>query len=518
LTAALDATTDSKGQITLVVKNATAVTAGTLALAIAGQNITNTVTITYAAPTYTVTDLADSATSNGRTIVKASAYKLDYKVVDQFGDAPSKSSTAAFRLVDTVTGTTATANGGTYYSAIAADGTASFSFTDNSTVAGSGAHVITIQSSTDGFANQTAVAGTVTTTVVIKATALEATAKTITLGNPVPGAGQAATTFAANVQTGKANLSEADFVASFDARYAKTAAPTLGKGYTAVPTHSSGSWTAGTAGTAGAAKITIPVTVKDSTVSATALDGATVTVTGKGLFFKAGNAYGSDSLTFLADSGSTSVDVYSHVTGEQSIVFTSGTATSTQKITFTNFGTEVASVTLGTLAAQAQAGQSLSLSATAKDKWGNLVDNVAVVFSNTGAGYIQDISAQLTVAGVANGRLIALGADLGTSTVTATAAKAKTLLTADLTSAKSIELGVTDADVTVGGRAVYASVEFAKGKTVTVTVDGRRLYSKLFSTDAYTELKFTQKKAGKHTVTIRVSGGIVYSETVVTTK
>ncbi|MFM2321514.1 MAG: hypothetical protein RL612_661, partial [Actinomycetota bacterium] len=56
------------------------------------------------------------------------------------------------------------------------------------------------------------------------------------------------------------------------------------------------------------------------------------------------------------------------------------------------------------------------------------------------------------------------------------------------------------------------------GKTVTVSVDGKRLYSKLFSTDAYTELKFTQKKAGKHTVTVRVSGGIVYSEVVNTTK
>jgi hypothetical protein len=40
----------------------------------------------------------------------------------------------------------------------------------------------------------------------------------------------------------------------------------------------------------------------------------------------------------------------------------------------------------------------------------------------------------------------------------------------------------------------------------------------LFSTDAYTELKFTQKTAGKHVVTVRVSGGIVYSETVTTTK
>jgi len=109
--------------------------------------------------------------------------------------------------------------------------------------------------------------------------------------------------------------------------------------------------------------------------------------------------------------------------------------------------------------------------------------------------------------------------DAGTATVTFADNDASTATADNLKSVViSTEVGITDADVTVGGRAIFASVEFAKGKTVSVSVDGVRLYSKLQSTDNYTELKFTQKKAGKHVVTVRVSGGLVINETVVTTK
>jgi hypothetical protein len=157
------------------------------------------------------------------------------------------------------------------------------------------------------------------------------------------------------------------------------------------------------------------------------------------------------------------------------------------------------------------------VSATATDKWGNVVANVSVVFSTTGAGYMQDTAAVLTSStGVVSGRVIVLQNDLGTSYITATAAKAKTLLSADLASAKSVEFGLVDADVVSGGKRIFVNSEFAKGRTITVTIDGKRIYSKVQTTDNAVELAFTQKKNGSHTVTVRISGGIAFTEKVTT--
>ena len=99
--------------------------------------------------------------------------------------------------------------------------------------------------------------------------------------------------------------------------------------------------------------------------------------------------------------------------------------------------------------------------------------------------------------------------DLGTAYLSATLD-----LATDATFAKSVEFGLTDADVVAGGRRVFVNAEFAKGKTVTVTVDGKRIYSKVQTTDNAVELAFTQKKKGVHTVTVRISGGIVFTEKV----
>jgi hypothetical protein len=47
-----------------------------------------------------------------------------------------------------------------------------------------------------------------------------------------------------------------------------------------------------------------------------------------------------------------------------------------------------------------------------------------------------------------------------------------------------------------------------------VTVNGKRIYSKVQATDNAQELAFTQRKAGLYTVTVRISGGIVFTEKV----
>jgi hypothetical protein len=511
----VDVTSGADGKFTLAIASAGLVATDSFSFTVKIQNITNVVTVTYADAAFGIIDLADLANAGGRTILKGAAYKLDVRVLDQFGDAPSETGTA-FRVVNTLGGSSS----GTYYSTIAADGTASFSFTDTNTAAATVNHVLTIQKSKDGFANTTAAAGTATVVVVVKNTADEAKAAKVTVGQIVAGLGQASTSFSATgTQTGKANLSSLAF-AAFDGRTAKAAAPALAKGYTTAPSFntSTGVWTAGVAGAAGDAAITIPVSVNDSTLAATAIDGAPVTITGKGSMFVVTSAggkvvYGVDTLTFLADSTSTNVRVMSTVTGVTSYVITSGTATTTVKVDYTNYGTEASAIAMGTLPAQAQTGRTLGLSAVVTDKWGNVVANVPVSFSNTGVADVVSTATVLTDAtGKANGKVTAGVNDIGTSFLVASfVVPAKTTT---VSSAKSVEFGLTDGDVVSGGKRVFVNAEFAMGRTVTVTINGKRIYSKVQATDNAVELAFTQRRAGTYTVTVRISGGLTFTEKV----
>jgi hypothetical protein len=511
----VDVTSAADGTFTLAITSAGLVATDKFTFTVKIQNITNVATVTYADATFGIVDVADVAGAAGRTILKGAAYKVDVKVLDQFGDAPSETG-FAFRVVDTLSGSST----GTYYSTIAADGAASLSFTDTNTAAATVTHTLTIQKSKDGFANTTAAAGTLAITVVVKATAAEVTAAKITVGQIAAGLGQASTSFSsAGAQTGKANLSSVAF-AAYDGRTAKTAAPALAKGYTVAPAFASGTWTAGTAGSAGDASITIPVSVNDSTLAAAAIDGASVTIAGKGSLFVVTDAnskvvYGVDTLTFLADAAGANVKVFSTVTGETSYVITSGAATKTVKVTYTNYGTEASAIALGTMPAQAQTGRTLGLSAVVTDQWGNVVANVPVSFKNTGVADVVSTATVLTDAtGSSTGKLTAGVNDLGTAYVTASFNVPAAATTTTKTSAKSVEFGLTDADVVSGGRRVFVNAEFAMGRVVTVTVDGKRIYSKVQTTDNAVELAFTQKKKGLHTVTVRISGGIMFTEKV----
>jgi hypothetical protein len=282
---------------------------------------------------------------------------------------------------------------------------------------------------------------------------------------------------------------------------------------------------------------TIAGTVKSAstaTYGGVVVPNASVTVSAAGLEFKTTQngkeVWGDGSLTFLAGKdGTFSVDVFSSKAGKQLVTIKSGTGSASvyvyAKAAVVADASSV-SVVVADAAAQFQAGRALDVTVKVTDSLGNPVvtttaagtDTGNLVLSQTGSGYLANTGIVTTDAtGVYTTKLITNAGDLGTSTIKATF-DVTDATASDIVKSVSSEFGVTDADVTVGGRAVYASVEFAKGKTVTVSVDGKRLYSKLFSTDAYTELKFTQKTAGKHVVTVRISGGIVYSESVTTTK
>ena len=297
---------------------------------------------------------------------------------------------------------------------------------------------------------------------------------------------------------------------------------------------------AGSTGTAANFYGTVFGVVKSAstaTYGGVAVPSATVKASAEGLLFRSSldskDIWGDGTITLQANaSGQFTLYVYSHKAGTQTVTITSGTGTAKIEVVFeaaANAAASSVSVKVADSAAQFQAGRALDVTVTVTDKFGNPIALTAatgwdaageakLVVAQTGSGYLSTLGDGSTSAkGVFTSKLITNAGDLGTSTITATVDFYTTTVT-DLTKSVASEFGVTDADVTVGGRAVYASVEFAKGKTVTVSVDGKRLYSKLFSTDAYTELKFTQKTAGKHTVTVRISGGIVYSEVVTTTK
>ncbi len=102
---------------------------------------------------------------------------------------------------------------------------------------------------------------------------------------------------------------------------------------------------------------------------------------------------------------------------------------------------------------------------------------------------------------------------MGTATLTAKI----TVSAVDYTSVKSMEFGITDVtDISSAGKAIYVNTEFAKGKVVTVYINGVRMPVKAAeATDNAVERKYTQRKAGTYTVTVRVSGGVVASEKIV---
>jgi hypothetical protein len=51
-------------------------------------------------------------------------------------------------------------------------------------------------------------------------------------------------------------------------------------------------------------------------------------------------------------------------------------------------------------------------------------------------------------------------------------------------------------------------------KPARVTINGKRIYSKVQTTDNAVELAFTQRRAGTYTVTVRISGGLTFTERV----
>jgi len=233
--------------------------------------------------------------------------------------------------------------------------------------------------------------------------------------------------------------------------------------------------------------------------------GAPVTISAAGVQFTAGyytwNRLTQNSITVNADdNGWYGVSFAAHKKGDLTFTITSGGASKTVTVYVDNLS--AANVAVSQVA-NSQAGKSLVTTATVTDKWGNSVDEGAVAFAST-VGHFDAASVSLDDNGVASSTLFVEANDLGTATVTATAGEAVGTATTTF--------GTTDGHVFKNKKRVTATWEFAKGKTVAIYRDGRRVRNIPVATDDAGKFSFNVKK-GKHTVTLKIAGAVVYSYT-----
>ena len=449
--------TDAAGKVSLPVTSATGTVTDAVTVVLKAEGVSSsTLTLTWTAVAFTLKDSTDATSaSTVRAMLRGGTLKMNYVAADQFGV-----SIAGNARVKTVLagGTT-----GTQYNNLV-DGKVTVTVTDTQTT--------------------TTTANTVTSTLETQDSAtLNWNAAVASATPAVLTAGVSSTAFSFDVVP---NQTASTFTGTVSAN-AYTASPTNGVSIT------------------GAAAAALSTTVA----------GQPVKVSGTGLAFLVnGNVYeGSVEFFSTSAAGDFTVSVYSTLAGAQTVTFTTGTATSSVVVTFTAGAPALVSIVTP---AQAQVGQALDVVINVTDKWGNVkatptsgVDAGILSVKSTGTGYFASAAPVANAAGVATVKYIVGTADIGTAYLSATLD-----LATDVTAAKSIEFGLTDGDVVAGGKRVFVSAEFAKGRTVSVSINGKRIYSKIQTTDNAVELAFTQRKAGTYTVTVRISGGITFTEKV----
>ena len=469
LPTALALTTDASGNAVVNLVPVGFAASETITVAYTAQNVTVSKTITQADAAFSIVDTKDDTASANRAIAKGGSVSFSLKVADQFGSAISGS--ARIKSTLTVNGTAKTAT----YTAVAA-GLATVTVTDDQTSATPGNDSVALVLETQ---NASTLNWAVSNFAGFGAASAASQSVAIAVSASAPG---------------------------FDSVPTPTGSATKFTGTVAPEAYN----TSTTALTNGVSILNVAAALS------TTVAGQQVTISGTGLLFRVnGKNYADTVSLFSGASGDFAVTVYGHTAGDQTVTFVTGTTTKTAVITFA--AGAPALVTLVT-PAQAQVGQALDIVINVTDKWGNAkatpttgADAGILSVSSTGTGYFASAAPVANAAGKATVKYIVGTADIGTAYLSATLD-----LATDVTSAKSIEFGLTDADVVAGGHRVFVNAEFAKGRTVTVSVDGVRVYSKVQTTDNAVELAFTQKKKGAHTVTVRISGGIVFTERVIT--
>jgi hypothetical protein len=453
LPTALALTSDANGEVSVALKSVGFVDGQTVTVVFKSQNITATgVAVTQKATTYAIT--ADNGNLYSTKLGTPQSIALSVK--DQFGTL----STLADRIAVTPTGTfTGYVAPGTSY-VMVSGGKATISVSSlAATVAGQISVATALQTLNSATQNYDAYATPVAGTAIL--------VNVTTAADSFTTAGTPAATATAKVTADAFTTAIAD--ASDNATYAVI--------------------------------VTNP--------------GTALTVSAPGAYIKAGDKFGEGTVTVQTSStGTAAVTVWAQKVGSLTVTFTNGVAVKTSVVTVTS---DLAPALVSIVApAQAQVGQAMDVVINVTDKWGNVrptpttgTDAGILSVKSTGTGYFASSAPVANASGVATVKYIVGTADIGTAYLSATLD-----LATDVTAARSVEFGLTDGDVVAGGKRVFVSAEFAKGRTVSVSINGKRIYSKVQTTDNAVELAFTQRKAGTYTVTVRISGGITFTEKV----
>jgi hypothetical protein len=501
-TATATAYTDAKGVATFTVKAPEDVAAGdtlTMSWASIQGAGTNTesggsangtaddvVTATWTATEYSIYEVTKHSANASISSVSGTATSIPLKVVDQWGQP----FTAADYYVKAVATSRTVA---TTYTAIS-NGTATITVPDAALTTGDGAVALTVyKKNSDGSYTQADGSGTTKDATNTNGAQLSA-------GLVIKYVSASATY--ANVIDSGLTLSgsvSADEIAKVDTQIDNLEAPVATTG-----------------------RVTISGTVKNA-VTGAAASGALVTVSGEGLLFNVGSAYGLGSLSFYAsETGTYTFYVHANKSTDGTVVtVTSNGVAATKSVTFSS-SLDAKSLVV-TAPAYAAAGTAVDVVATLADKWGNGVSASSLTLSSTGAGYLNATGSTTTLtSGVVRAKLIFGAAESGSAVIKAVVTTSSTyVLEADKTKTATVTIGAAPvvapaaAKANVVGKTKAFSVSVsgnAAAKNVVVKVAGKTVATLAGSASAKT---YTVKATkGSKKVTVYVGGKLIATKTV----
>ena len=343
--AKLALTTDANGEVVVPLSTVGFAADQTVTVTFATENLTGSVVSTQKAATYTATKAAFVTTTDGASV------SVPVSVYDQFGGRPANdfdvravwaSSTQATLASTTATSTNVALVGGE----------ATLVITDNGTGVGVNTYNVTIEKRAAGGAFGAALTGISSTTLAIHVkTAASLVAATVTSNGT-----QDATT--------KVYAIAGPVALSLVANAAYDSTTVLGTAPSTFTTAiGAGQNISGTVST-----------VASATAVATAVPGASVTLSGAGLQFSDGGKYTVGSITVVANtSGVYSANVYSNLEGKQTLTITSGAASATTTVVFAQAKADTGTALVINAVDNVLPGSTLSVAAVLTDKFGNAV-------------------------------------------------------------------------------------------------------------------------------------------------
>ena len=463
-----DLTTDAAGKISFDLGNSAAKDLDSVTVAVTSEGIAGTTkTINWAAAAYSI-----GANTTAKSIAVGGTYTGTWYVRDQFGVAPAdgKYAVTVTRAVNAARTTAASWS----YSAPVVGGVATVSVVDNGAGTGSDTVSAGLYNVLTGGGLGTQV-GVNTNFVLTYATAssLVPTAVTASNSSSVAVAG---------------GLNLVDYVTTDTSVANAVAGPSYNNGEV--------------------------LSISVQQITGANIAGIPVTVSAKGLAFFKGSKYTVDSITFTASGGTDTLNVYSNLTGKQTITITAGSVSKTVDITFVAAVASTGKTLTITAPAASLPGRSVPVTVKLVDKYGNPVASGVggvVTVSVAGVGYTTPIAAATNAAGEITFNVVLSAADAGTVTISASFDAAGT--DNDLTKTASIAVAAAEpsAIVNVVGKRVYVKFNDSKGEEVSAVIGGVRI-TKIATYNGYVISKLAKK--GKVTVKAYVAGDLVKASTV----